>query len=85
MSDGCGLQVPQRARLPAIGIRLGEAGLVQALDQHAPMREHLHEPGHDGVHQCTKLAVGRRGRLDEGRYAVAATPVHAVQPQATRP
>jgi len=31
--DGCGLQRPQRARLLAVGIRLGQPGLPHLLDQ----------------------------------------------------
>jgi len=49
--DGHLLQRPQRARLLAVGIRLGQAGLAHLLDQHAPTREHLHAPGNDGVQQ----------------------------------
>jgi hypothetical protein len=40
-----GLQRPQRARLLAVGIRLGQLGLTHVLDQHAPAREQLDQPG----------------------------------------
>jgi hypothetical protein len=77
-----GLQRPQRARLLPVGIRLGQVGLAHVLDQHAPAREHLHEPGNDGVQQCTELVVGRRTRLDETGHAIGVAAVHPVQDQA---
>jgi hypothetical protein len=50
-AEGRGLQRPQRARLLAVGIGLGQVGLTHVLDQHAPAREQLHEPGNEGVQQ----------------------------------
>lgn len=51
LGDGHRLQWSQRAHLLAVGIRLGQAGLAHLLDQHAPGREQLHEPGDDGQQQ----------------------------------
>lgn len=66
VSDSSRLQLPHRARLLVVGIRLGQLGLPHLLDQHAPARERLHEPGDDGLHQRVQLLVGGRSRLDEG-------------------
>ena len=55
VSDGRRLQRPQRARLLAVGIRLGQLGLAYVLDQHAPAREQLHEPS--GAHQLAEAGV----------------------------
>lgn len=66
VGDSSRLQPPHRARLLAVGIRLGQLGLPPLLDQHAPARELLHEPGDDGLHQRVQLLVGGRSRLDEG-------------------
>jgi hypothetical protein len=79
--DGRGLQRPQRARLLAVGIQLGQVGLAHLLDQHTPAREYLHEPGDDGLQQRVQLVVGGRIRLDEGRRAIGAAAVHPVQQQ----
>jgi hypothetical protein len=68
---GRGLQRYQRARLLAVGIRLGQVGLAHVLDQHTPAREHLHQPGDQGLQQRMHLVVGGRIRLDEGRLAIA--------------
>ena len=76
---GRGLQRPQRARLLAVGIRLGQLGLAHVLDQHAPAGEHLHVPNNDGVQQRVELVVGRRTRLDEFGYAIGAAAVHAAR------
>lgn len=54
-------------------------GLPHLLDQPAPAREHLHEPGDDGLQQRVKLFVGERSRLDEGGCAIGAAPLHPVQ------
>ena len=48
------------ARLLAVGIRLGQPGLPHLLDQHTPAREHLHQPGDDGVQQRTQFLVSGR-------------------------
>jgi len=69
-------------RLVAVNIRLGQIGLSHVLDQHAPAREHLHQPGDDGLQQHVQFFVGGRTRLDEGRYTIGAAPVHPVQHQA---
>ena len=84
VGDGRGLQRPQRARLLAVGIRLGQVGLAHVRDQHAPAREHLHEPGNDGVQQCIELVIGRRARLDETGHAISVAAVHPVQDQAVQ-
>ena len=78
---GRGLQRPQRARLLAVGMRLGQPGLPHLLDQHAPAREQLHQPGDDGLQQRMQLVVGGRSRLDEGRRAIGGAAVHPVQHQ----
>jgi hypothetical protein len=75
---------PQRARFLTVGIGLGQVGLAHVVDQHAPAREHLHEPGDDGVQQCIELVVGRRTRLDETGHAIGVAAVHAVQHQAVK-
>jgi hypothetical protein len=82
--DRRGLQRPQRARLLAVGIRLGQPGLAHVLDQHAPAREHLHQPGDDGLQQRVQLVVGGRTGLDEGWHTVGLTAVHAIQHQAVQ-
>jgi hypothetical protein len=41
------LQRARRARLRTVGIRLGEVRLAIGLDQRAPAREQLHQPGDD--------------------------------------
>jgi hypothetical protein len=51
VSDGRSLQRAQRARVLAVGIRLGQVGLAHVFDQHAPACEHLHQPGDDGLQQ----------------------------------
>jgi hypothetical protein len=79
VSDGRGLQWPQRARLLAVGIRLGRVGLAKVLDQHAPAREHLHQPGDEGLQQRTHLVVGGRAHFNKLRHTIGTTPVHAVQ------
>jgi hypothetical protein len=84
VSDGRGLQRPQRARLLAVGIRLGQVGQPYVLDQHASAREHLHEPGDDGLKQRVQRVVGGRSRLDEGGRAVGTAAVRAVQHQAVQ-
>jgi hypothetical protein len=84
VGDGCRLQGPQRARLFAVGIRLGQVGLAPVLEQHAPAREHLHQTGDDGLQQYVHLVIGGRARLDELRHALGTTPVHTVQQQAMK-
>ena len=81
IGDGRGLQRPQRARLVTVGIGLGQVSLARVLDQHAPAREHLHQPGDDGLQQRVQLVVGRRIHLDEHRLAIVAALVHAAQNQ----
>jgi hypothetical protein len=76
-----GLQRPQRARLLAVGVGLGQVALPHLLDQHASAREHLHEPGDHGLQQRVQLVVGGRIRLDKGWRAIGAAPVHPVQHQ----
>ncbi|MBK8865765.1 MAG: hypothetical protein IPN37_17740 [Betaproteobacteria bacterium] len=49
-------------RLLAVGIRLGQVGLAHVFDQHAPAREHLHQPGDDGLQQRVQFVVGGRIR-----------------------
>lgn len=51
LGDGHRLPRSQRARLLAVDIRLGQAGLAHLCDQHTPGRAHLHEPGDDGLQQ----------------------------------
>ncbi len=58
VGDGRGLQRPQRARLLAVGIRLGQVGLAHLLDQHAPAREQLHQPQHALLARQMKAASG---------------------------
>ena len=82
--DACRLQRPQRTRLLAVGIRLGQPGLAHFLDQHAAAREHLHQPGDDGLQQRVKFLAGGRTHLDEGLRAIDAAAVHAVQHQAVQ-
>jgi hypothetical protein len=84
VSDGCGLQWPQRARLLAVSIRLGQVGLAHVLDQHAPAREQLHQTGDDRLQQRMHLVVGGRAHFDELRHAIGTTPVHPVQQQAVK-
>jgi hypothetical protein len=84
VSDGRGLQRPQRARLLAVGIRLGQVGLAYVFDQHASARERLHEPGDDGLKQRVQRVVGGRTRHDEAGRAVGVAAVHAVQHQAVQ-
>ena len=81
VGDGRGLQRPQRARLLAVGIRLGQVGLAHVFDQHAPAREHLHQPGDDGLQQRVQFVVGGRIRLNEGRRTIGVAAVHPVQYQ----
>jgi hypothetical protein len=57
-------------------------GLPHLLDQHAPAREHLHQPGDDRVQQRVQFVVGGRTGFDEHRHAFGAAPVHPVQHQA---
>ncbi|HMO49441.1 MAG TPA: hypothetical protein PKB14_25870 [Rubrivivax sp.] len=73
--DGRGLQRPQRTRLFAVSIRLGQAGPAHVLDQHAPAREHIHQPGDDRLQQRMHLVVGGRARFNELRHAIGTTPV----------
>ena len=84
VSDGCHLQWPQRARFVPVGVRLGQPGLPHLLDQHAPAREHLHQPGDDRVQQRVQFVVCGRTGLDEHRHAIGAAPVHPVQHQAVQ-
>ena len=42
VGDGRRLQRPQRARLLPVGVGLGQVGLPNLLDRHAPACEHLH-------------------------------------------
>lgn len=67
-----------------VGIRLGQPGRPQPLDQHASTRVHLHEPGDDGLQQRVQFFVGGRSRLNEGGCAIGAAPVHPVQQQAVQ-
>ncbi len=57
-------------------------GLPHLLDQYAPAREHIYEPGDDGLQQRVQLFVGGRSRLDESGCAIGAAPLHPVQHQA---
>ena len=84
VSDGCRLQWPQRARFVPVGVRLGQPGLPHLLDQHAPAREHLHQPGDDRVQQRVQFVVCGRTGLDEHRHAIGTAPVHPVQHQAVQ-
>ena len=81
VSDGRGLQRAQRARFLTFGIGLGQVGLAHVLDQHAPAREHLHEPGYDGLQQRVQSLVGGRIGLNEGRRTICVAAVHPVQHQ----
>ena len=47
------LRWPQGARFVTVsaGVRLGQPGLPHVLDQHAPAREHLHQPDDGRVQQ----------------------------------
>jgi hypothetical protein len=78
------LQRPQRARCLTVGIGLGQVGLAHVLDQHAPAREHLHQPGDDGLQQRMQFVVGGCLRLDEGRRAIGTAAVHPIQHQAVQ-
>ena len=84
LGDGSRPQRPHRARLLAVGIRIVQLGLPHLLDQHAPAREHLHEPGDDDLQQRVQLFVGGRSRLDAAGCDIGAAPVHPVQRQAVR-
>ncbi|MCX8004013.1 MAG: hypothetical protein N2688_03500, partial [Burkholderiaceae bacterium] len=84
IGDGRGLQRSQRTRLLAVGIRLGQVGLAHVLDQHAPAREHPHQPGDDGLQQRVDLLVGGRAHFDELRHAPDTAAVHPVQHQAVQ-
>jgi hypothetical protein len=84
VSDGRGLQRPQRARLLAVGIRLGQVGLAHVLDQHAAAGEQLHQPGDQGLQQRMHLVVGGRAHFDELRHTIGTTSVHPVQQQAVQ-
>jgi len=57
----------------AVGIRLGQPGLARVFHQHALAREHLYQPGDDGLQQRAQLIVGGRAGLDEGWHTVSAT------------
>jgi hypothetical protein len=56
--DGRCQQWTRRARLLTVVIRLGHAGLADVFAQHASGREHLHEPGDDGVQLRVQHVVG---------------------------
>jgi transcriptional regulator with XRE-family HTH domain len=55
------LQRTQRARLLSVGFRLGEVRLAIVLEQHAPAREPLHQPGDDGLQQLVQSLFGGCG------------------------
>ena len=80
--DGRRLQRSQRARLVAVDVVLGEVGLPHVFHQNTPAREQLRQPGDERLQRSVQLVVCGHGHLDEGRYAVATNPVHAVQHQA---
>lgn len=82
VGDGSRLQRPHRVRLLAVGIRFGQPSPPHLLDQHAPAREHFHEPGDDGLQLRVQLFVDGCSGLDEGECAIGAAPVHHVQHQA---
>ncbi|MBL0296725.1 MAG: hypothetical protein IPQ21_05900 [Betaproteobacteria bacterium] len=84
VGDGRGLQRPQRARLLAVGVGLGQVGLAHVLDQHTPAREHLHEPGDDGLQQRVPRLVAGRTDLDEAGQTVGVAPIHPVQHEAVQ-
>jgi hypothetical protein len=76
--DGRGLQRPQRARLLTVGVGRDQVGLAHRLDQQAPAREHLHEPGEDRLQQrVNSSSVGRP--LRRGLAHIGPAPIHAVQ------
>ena len=81
---GCCLRWPQRPRLLAVGIRLGQLGRAHVLDQHASAREHLHEPGKDGLQQRVQFLVGGRAGFDGAKHDIGTAVVHAVQHQAVQ-
>ena len=84
VSDGSGLQRAQRARLVTVVIGLGQVGLAHLLDQHAPAREQLHEPGNDRLQQRVQFIVGGRTHLDEGWRAISAAQINPVQHEAVQ-
>jgi hypothetical protein len=63
---------------------VGQLQLAHALDQHAPAREYLQEPGDDGPQQRVKPFVGGRRRFEECGRVIRVAPVHAVQQQAVQ-
>jgi hypothetical protein len=54
------------------------------LDQNAPARQHLHQPGDDRVQQRVQFVVAGRTGFDEHRHAIGAASVHPVQHQAVQ-
>ncbi len=76
-----GLQRPQRARFVTIGVGVSQVGLAHLLDQHAPAREHLHEPGDDRLQQRIQLVVCGRTGFDEQKPAFMSG-VHCSRPSA---
>jgi hypothetical protein len=75
-------QRPQGARFVTVVVGLGQVGLAHLLEQHAPAREHLHQPGNDGLQQRVQLVVAGRAYLDEAGQAVGVAPIHPVQQEA---
>lgn len=69
------LKRSHRAGLLAVGLRVAEVGLPHLLDQHAPVREPLREPGDNGPQQRVQVVVGWRTRLDKSRRAIGAASV----------
>ena len=77
--SGRRLQWPPPACLLTVGVWLGQVGLAHLLDQHAPAREQLHQPGDDGLQQRVQFVVGGRSGFNEQRQTIGTAPVHAVQ------
>ena len=55
VNDGRSLQWAQLTCLLTVGIRLSQVALAHVLDQHAPAREHLHQPDNDGLQKRAQL------------------------------
>ena len=84
LSDGRRRQWPQGARFVPFSVGVSQSGLTHLLDQHAPAREHLYQPGDDRLQQRVQFVVGGPTGLDEHRHAIGAAPVHPVQNQAVQ-
>jgi hypothetical protein len=79
-----GLQRPEHAGVVRVGIVVSHVGRAQLFDKKAAPGEQLHRAGDDLVQQRLQRFIGRRGRLCEGRLAVAAASVYAVQHRAVQ-